>query len=603
MKRSSSGAKLRQPRSPAWILRASASEKEQAERPVEQVVMAPEGRKGRKVSSSDEEDARPTRQASAPLLARSESPHGAGWKIMGLDPSPELVAISMVYFVQGILGLARLAITFFYKDEFHLDPATVALLTSFGAAPWVVKPLYGFLSDTVPLFGYRRRSYLVGCGLLGTLSWLAMATVVNSPSAAVAAVIAGSLGTACSDVVVDSIVVERSRGHPQSTAGSLQSLCWASAAVGGIASAYFSGSLVEAYGPRGVFALTAIFPLIVSLSALLIKEERSSSNLLKTGSNLGDSLVMSIMAQTKALWHAVSQRSILLPAIFVFLWQSTPTADTAIFYFQTNQLHFSPEFLGRVRLVGSIASLAGVATYNVWLKEVPLRKMFLWTSVIGTGLGLTQLILITGANQQLGISNEYFVLGDSLVLTVLGQVAFMPVLVLAARLCPEGVEASLFAALMSLNNFGAFASGWLGAGLTRAFGVSSDNFEQLAPLVLQQLEHSGEEPTTPPQLRAVHYSGGRSGVGELLQYASLFGSKGGVIVLTSVHISYTAMHEGILAGRLPARYLSIDSHTGLADRLAASGMQGPYVTALKQEVIAIFQLADDGLESALGGGN
>ena len=42
-----------------------------------------------------------------------------------------------------------------------------------------------------------------------------------------------------------------------------------------------------------------------------------------------------------------------------------------------------------------------------------------------------------GINQQWGLSNELFVLGDSLVLTVLGQVSFMPVLVLAARLCPE----------------------------------------------------------------------------------------------------------------------------------------------------------------------
>ena len=40
-------------------------------------------------------------------------------------------------------------------------------MTGLGAAPWVVKPLYGFLSDTVPIFGYRRRSYLIICGLLG----------------------------------------------------------------------------------------------------------------------------------------------------------------------------------------------------------------------------------------------------------------------------------------------------------------------------------------------------------------------------------------------------------------------------------------------------
>ncbi len=48
----------------------------------------------------------------------------------------------------------------------HLQ-ATVGVLMGIGAFPWVVKPLYGFLSDSVPLFGYKRRSYLVACGLLG----------------------------------------------------------------------------------------------------------------------------------------------------------------------------------------------------------------------------------------------------------------------------------------------------------------------------------------------------------------------------------------------------------------------------------------------------
>lgn len=63
----------------------------------------------------------------------------------------------------------------------------------------------------------------------------------------------------------------------QSTAGSLQSLCWASAALGGVASAYFSGALIETWGPRGVFLLTAAFPLVVSAAAVLINEQPMSS--------------------------------------------------------------------------------------------------------------------------------------------------------------------------------------------------------------------------------------------------------------------------------------------------------------------------------------
>ncbi len=39
-------------------------------------------------------------------------------------------------------------------------------------------------------------------------------------------------------------------------------------------SAYFSGALVESWGTRGVFAATAVFPLLVCGAAVLIDEAR-----------------------------------------------------------------------------------------------------------------------------------------------------------------------------------------------------------------------------------------------------------------------------------------------------------------------------------------
>lgn len=47
----------------------------------------------------------------------------------------------------------------------------------------------------------------------------------------------------------------------------------------------------------------------------------------------------------------------------------------------------------------------------------------------------------------------------------------------------QGVEASLFATLMSLSNGGAFVGSFLGSLLTRGFGVTSSNFDHLAALV------------------------------------------------------------------------------------------------------------------------
>jgi Na+/melibiose symporter-like transporter len=90
----------------------------------------------------------------------------------GHQPTPELIAILSVYVVQGILGLARLAVSFFLKDELALSPAQVSALMGIAALPWVIKPVFGFISDGLPIFGYRRRPYLILSGLLGAISWM-----------------------------------------------------------------------------------------------------------------------------------------------------------------------------------------------------------------------------------------------------------------------------------------------------------------------------------------------------------------------------------------------------------------------------------------------
>ncbi|XP_019442185.1 PREDICTED: folate-biopterin transporter 1, chloroplastic isoform X2 [Lupinus angustifolius] len=312
-----------------------------------------------------------------------------------------------------------------------------------------------------------------------------MATFVDNKYTAAFSILLGSLSVAFSDVVVDSMVVERARGESQSTSGSLQSLCWGSSAFGGIVSSYFSGSLVDAYGVRFVFGVTALLPLITSAVAVLVKEKpmlgiARGRNLPFATPEFWESSKQNIIQ----LWGTVGQPSVFLPTLFIFLWQATPQSDSAMFYFNTNSLGFTPEFLGRVKLVTSIASLIGVGLYNGFLKNVPLRKIFLATTILGSALGMTQVVLVTGLNRKLGINNEWFAIGDSLILTVLSQASFMPVLVLAAKLCPEGMEATLFATLMSVSNGGSLLGGLIGAGLTQLFGITRDKFDNLAVLII-----------------------------------------------------------------------------------------------------------------------
>jgi folate/biopterin transporter len=399
---------------------------------------------------------------------------------LGNEPNAELIAILTVYFVQGILGLSRLAVSFFLKDELLLSPVEVSALLGIVFLPWMIKPVFGFISDGLPIFGYRRRPYLILSGILGTVSWVSLATIVHSSWAATLAIALGSLSVAMSDVIVDSLVVERVRGESQAKAGSLQSLCWGASAIGGLITAYFSGLLLQYFTTRTVFGITALFPLIVSGVAWLIAESPVSKDTQDT--NHSNSL--SIKHQLGQLRQAITQKRIWLPTAFIFIWQATPNAESAFFYFSTNELHFEPEFLGRVNLVTSFASLAGVWIFQRFLKSIPFRVIFAWSTVLSSLLGMTMLLLVTHTNRLLGIDDHWFSLGDSLILSVMGKIAFMQVMVLAARLCPSGVEATLFALLMSIFNSAGTVSQALGALITYWLGITATNFESLWLLVL-----------------------------------------------------------------------------------------------------------------------
>ena len=345
--------------------------------------------------------------------------------------------------------------------------------------PWVIKPVYGFLSDSIPIFGYKRRSYLILAGLIGCVSWLAY-SVTGDLSSAVFWQVLASASIAVSDVVTDSIVVERSRDGA-GTGGDLQSLCWGSAAIGGLISAYFSGSLLEFYSPRIIFKATAVFPLIISLAAFFISEAKESALSALTPS---DTIATKIRLQAAQLWSAISNPKIYVPALFIFCWQATPSPDSALFFFQTNALGFKPEFLGSIRLAASIASLFGVVLFRTFLKDVSIKTIIFWASIASVPLALTQVLLTTHTNRALGIPDQLFALTDTVVLVVLGQIAFMPTLVLAANLCPPGVEGTLFATLMSIYNAASSVSSELGAGLTYALGINEKNNDNLSLLVI-----------------------------------------------------------------------------------------------------------------------
>jgi len=75
-------------------------------------------------------------------------------------------------------------------------------------------------------------------------------------------------------------------------------------------------------------------------------------------------------------------------------------------------------------------------------------------------------------------------LGDEAIIDAVSTISFFPVLVLAARICPRGVEGTLYALLMSVLNFGNVISNEIGSILTHSLHITSTDFTNLWKLIL-----------------------------------------------------------------------------------------------------------------------
>jgi hypothetical protein len=66
---------------------------------------------------------------------------------------------------QGFAGsFFRVASDYYWKDVQRVQPATVQFLSVFFYIPWVLKPLWGIMTDVFPVCGYRRRPYFLFSG-------------------------------------------------------------------------------------------------------------------------------------------------------------------------------------------------------------------------------------------------------------------------------------------------------------------------------------------------------------------------------------------------------------------------------------------------------
>lgn len=140
---------------------------------------------------------------------------------------------------------------YYWKDaQKKVQPSEVQMFVGFYYIPWVMKPIWGLLTDVFPLNGYKRRPYFVIAGILGTFSALFVALCGKlSVGLALSFFIGITAAMAIADVTIDACIARKSI-EIRSLAPDIQSLCGFCSSAGALFGYSTSGFFVHHLGSQ-----------------------------------------------------------------------------------------------------------------------------------------------------------------------------------------------------------------------------------------------------------------------------------------------------------------------------------------------------------------
>jgi MFS family permease len=357
-----------------------------------------------------------------------------------------MLFFAIVYVVEGI-GQARVGIIFqplnYYLKDVGWTPLQVTAYLAVLNFPWVIKPVFGLVSDFIPLFGYRRKSYLIISSVCAVVAYAWIARL-SEPSEFALLLVLTSYAMATASTLCGALLAENGQAFRLSGTFVGQQWLWFYIAI--MASSFVGGELIDRLPPlsalQAAAGVAAVAPIAVIFASLFLLSERKSR-----------ASRLEMQRTFRGIVTALKSTNLYLVAFFLFLYSFAPGFGTPLYYFMTDELKFSQSYIG---ILGSIASagwIAGALVYR-WLLSKMTSKALLYLSIVLGTLSAASFLLLA---DELTAAIVNFANGAAM------MIATIATLTIAADYCPKRSEGFAFAGLMSIMNLADLFSNNAGA--------------------------------------------------------------------------------------------------------------------------------------------
>ena len=241
-------------------------------------------------------------------------------------------------------GIGYLALNFTLQQRMHLSALEMATFISISQFAWYVKPVAAILSDNVPIFGTRRRGYLLIAALTAAVLWLLLGSMFPSYYPFLALSIALNAMLMLMSTVMGGFLVER--GQQDNATGRLSSNRSMAENLVALMAGPVAGLLAKFVLGVGAGIIASLLFSFTVLLYYLMRE--------KSGGQFNHQTWRTTVRHTRKCFCS---RDMWTATGILCLLYFTPGFQTPLFYYQTQTLKFSSQLIGNLSALTAAFSL------------------------------------------------------------------------------------------------------------------------------------------------------------------------------------------------------------------------------------------------------
>ncbi|KAL3808953.1 hypothetical protein ACHAXA_011348 [Cyclostephanos tholiformis] len=448
----------------------------------------------------------------------------------------ENIAIPSCYLLVGILQGLSGPFANVYPLDLGASEAQQSTISSLKSLPASFKLIFGFVSDNLPLCGYRRKSYmLLGWGMTSISMFALLAFSDLSSDAASSSSFAASAASSTRQLggdmmrryandeggggITTTITMDDGVYRTLDVRGDIDqssydgvgppsipllSICLLLFGTGFWFADVMGDSLVaeraklEPTSSRGQLQSSCyacrFFGLMISAPVGTLIYGSSSIYLGPRGLvllmatlpacivplvlMLGETRnanVPSTKDQCREIWNTVCSRAVWQPMGFVYLYNVLQVGNAAWKQFLKTVLGFTSNQLNSLLIVAYVLLWLGIMAYKKFFIHWSWRTVYVLTTSLNGLLSSLQVLLIKGMT--FGLSPYLFALGDDAFADFIAGIQFLPTTIMMVHLCPSGSEGASYAMFTTVNNSAGNLAGAVSTLLLGVWDVSKGAME------------------------------------------------------------------------------------------------------------------------------